>query len=197
MYKRQQLHDGQLAKLRPGVYIDLSALAKGYGVDRLAEVYLAAGCGDFMVDIGGEIRVSGLSPRGGPWRIGIEVPDPSAIGVSQTVLALSDISVATSGDYRNFRMVDGVRVDHVIDPRSGAPADNRVVSATVLHPSAMWADAYATALMVMELEEGMAFAEREGIAVYLMSHAEDGVGAVGQTNAQLRVESRYSARMAR
>ncbi len=191
-----QLRDGQLLKLRPGIYIDLSALAKGYGVDRLAEAYLSSGCKDFMVDIGGEIRVAGRSPRGGSWRIGIEVPDPQAIGVSQAVLALSDISIATSGDYRNFRMVDGVRVDHVIDPRIGAPADNRVVSATVLHSSAMWADAFATALMVMELDEGLAFADREGIAVYLMARSGDAVDEAGQTNAQLRLESRYNARMA-
>ena len=177
----------QLAKTRSGVYVDLSALAKGYAVDRLADLYLARGCSDFMVDIGGEIRVSGNNPQGGPWRIGIEVPDPQAIGVSQAVLGVTDISIATSGDYRNFRMVDGVRIDHVIDPRSGRPADNRVVSATVLHPSAMWADAYATTLMVMGLEEGLAFAEQEGIAVYLMARADDDV----------RLESRYNAAMAK
>lgn len=190
----------QLAKAKAGVYVDLSALAKGYAVDALAQIYAAAGCRNFMVDIGGEIRAAGQSPRGGPWRIGIEVPDPQALGVSQAVLALQDMSIATSGDYRNFRMVDGVRVDHVIDPRSGQPADNRVVSATVLHPSAMWADAYATTLMVMGLEQGLVFAEREGIAVYLMAWqpvadvSSDQTGQ--QSGPQTRLESRYNTAMA-
>ena len=120
------------------------------------------------------------------------MPDPQALGVVQTVLSLSDVSIATSGDYRNFRMVDGVRVDHVIDPRSGQPARNRVVSATVLHESAMWADAYATTMMVLGLEEGLAFAEQEGIAVYLIARVDDGE----QSATQLRLESRYNDAMA-
>jgi len=192
---QQQDSVARLAKSAPGVYVDLSALAKGYAVDVLAESYLAAGCSDFMVDIGGEIRAAGRSPRGGPWRIGIEVPDSNALGVSQAVVTLRDVSIATSGDYRNFRMVDGRRVDHVIDPRSGQPADNHVVSATVVHPSAMWADAYATALMVMGMEQGLAFAEREGIAVYLMARRP--VDRTDQqSGAQTRLESRYNAAMA-
>jgi thiamine biosynthesis lipoprotein len=162
------LQGQRLLKSVPGLYIDLSALAKGYGVDQLASGLIQRGCTDFMVDIGGEIRVAGLNAEQKPWRIGIEVPDPSRLGTLQTVVSLSDVSIATSGDYRNFRMIDGERVDHVIDPRSGRPANNRVVSATVVHASAMWADAYATTLMVLGLEDGMAFAEREGVAVYMM-----------------------------
>ncbi len=203
---RQQGTQAQMAKATAGVYVDLSALAKGYAVDRVAELYASAGCLDFMVDIGGEIRAAGVNPRGEPWRIGVEVPDPQSLGVSQTVLALADASIATSGDYRNFRVVDGVRVDHLIDPRSGQPANNHVVSATVLHASAMWADAYATALMVMGMEQGLAFADQEGFAAYLIARQplRDNRSSDGSTSStrrvqsagQTRLESRYNAAMA-
>jgi len=158
----------RLRKQHADLYIDLSALAKGYAVDRVAQLMSQRGCDQFMVDIGGEIRTKGRNPRGKTWQIGIEVPDPGQLGTLHTVLGLSDLSIATSGDYRNFRLVDGVRVDHVIDPRSRLPATNTVVSATVLHPSAMWADAYATVLMVLGVEEGLAFADEQGFPAYVM-----------------------------
>ncbi|XOV81577.1 MAG: FAD:protein FMN transferase [bacterium] len=163
-----QLAGDRLRKQYADVYIDLSALAKGYAVDRVAEYLSQQDCAQFMVDIGGEIRTSGLNPRGTAWQIGIEVPDPDQLGTLHTVLGLTNLSIATSGDYRNFRLVDGVRVDHVIDPRSGQPATNTVVSATVLHPSAMWADAYATVLMVLGVEQGLAFADQQGFPAYVM-----------------------------
>lgn len=187
--------DEQLLKTRPGMYIDLSALAKGYAVDRLAQIFMEQGCQDFMVDIGGEMRMSGVNAQGQLWRIGIEVPDPQAMGMSQDILSVSDISIATSGDYRNFHVVNGERVDHVIDPRSGLPADNLVVSATVLHPSAMWADAYATALMVMGMEEGLAFANRMGIPAYLI--ARTSLDQHSEQDALLGFKSRYNEAMGR
>ncbi len=151
-----------------GLYVDLSALAKGYAVDQIAAGMLARGCSDFMVDIGGEIRVAGRSSRGGPWRVGVEVPEAGHYGELQNVLQLTDASVATSGDYRNFRIVEGVRVDHVIDPRIAAPADNGVASATVVHERAMLADAYATAVMVLGEDAGLALADNLGFAVYVL-----------------------------
>lgn len=162
------LKGARLRKAHADLYIDLSALAKGYAVDEVAQLMDQRGCDQFMVNIGGEILAKGYNRRGKPWQIGIEVPDPGQLGTLHTVLGLSDLSIATSGDYRNFRLVDGVRVDHVIDPRSGLPATNNVVSATVLHPSAMWADAYATVLMVLGVEEGLAFADRQGFPAYVM-----------------------------
>lgn len=180
----------QLKKTIPDLYIDLSALAKGYGVDVLARRMEELGCTDYMADIGGEIRVRGLSPQGQPWRIGIEVPDPGRLGTLQTVLNVTDVSVATSGDYRNFRMVDGKRVDHVLDPVSGKPAENNVVSATVLHPSAMWADAYATTLMVLGLERGLQFADAEGIPAYIMTRR-----TMGQSDDEDRFEASYNTAM--
>ncbi len=163
-----ELSPGTVRKQRPDISVDLSALAKGYAVDRVAALYGAAGCRDFMVDIGGEMRVAGRNPRGTPWQIGIEVPDPAQLGVLRTALTVTGVGIATSGDYRNFQVVDGRRVDHVIDPRRGEPADNAVVSVTVLAPTAMLADAYATALMVTDVDTGLAIADREGLAAYVM-----------------------------
>lgn len=186
-----QLHTREVLKARSEVYVDLSALAKGYAVDRIAEQLRQAGCVNFMVDIGGEIRTSGLNRQGKSWQIGIEVPDPHKLGTLQAVVGLTDISIATSGDYRNFRLVDGVRIDHVIDPRSGEPADNLVVSATVLHESAMWADAYATTLMVLGVDAGMAFADAQGFPAYMMYRT-----SVTDASADLTFEARYNDRMA-
>lgn len=157
----------------PDLYLDFSALAKGLGVDEIAQSLSALGCGDFMVDIGGEVSTRGLSPKARPWRIGIEAPDATRRGIIQRVLQLSNQSVATSGDYRNFRLVDGVRVDHVVDPRSGKPADNSVVSVTVIHEQAMWADAYATALMVLGADAGIKMAEKLGLAVLVITKTSD------------------------
>ena len=156
------------------VYVDLSALAKGLGVDELAEHMAAKGCTDFMVDIGGEMRTRGSSPANRPWRIGIEKPVPGARSSIQRVLSVSGQGVATSGDYRNFREVDGIRVDHVIDPRSGQPADNQVASVTVIHPQAMYADAYATTIMVLGGDAGLGFAERLNLAVLIIEKSTDG-----------------------
>ncbi len=164
-------HGGQtpvteIRKLAPGLSIDLSALAKGYGVDVLAEHLESAGCADYMVDIGGEIRLGGLSARGESWRIGVEMPQTGAV---QQVMYLSGVGVATSGDYRNFRIVNGKRVDHVFDPRTARPADNMVVSATVIHPSTMWADAWATTLMVLGAQEGLELAARMALPVFILT----------------------------
>ena len=98
------------------IYVDLSAIAKGHGVDRLAAVLQRSGCANYLVDIGGEVRVQGVNSRGQLWRIGIEVPDPEAQGGVQRVLQLDNQAVATSGDYRNFRQIDGRRISHTIDP---------------------------------------------------------------------------------
>ncbi|MEM7100338.1 MAG: FAD:protein FMN transferase [Pseudomonadota bacterium] len=162
------LAHGYVSKALDRTYIDFSALAKGYGVDVIAKLLLERGCRNFMVDIGGEIQAHGLSEHDRAWRLGIESPDSSQIGQIHRVLQLSNFSVATSGDYRNFRVVNGKRVAHVLDPRTGRPASNQVVSATVVHPSAMLADAYATALMVLGEEAGLSFAERLNLPVYII-----------------------------
>ncbi len=157
------------------VQINLSAVAKGYGVDRAADV-LAARCPNYMVDVGGEVRVRGRNPSGAPWRIGIETPSLVRRGVER-VLSLDGQAVATSGDYRNYREVRGRRVSHTIDPRSAAPISHRLASVTVVHATCAQADAYATALNVLGEQEGMALAESLGLAAYFLIRAEDGFEA--------------------
>ena len=155
-----------------GVRIDLSSIAKGYAVDRLAALLAAAGLEDFLVEIGGELRVQGERPGGGPWRLAIESPRPSA-GRVIDALALTSGAVATSGDYRNYFEVDGQRYSHLVDPRSGYPVAHELVSVTVVHEDCMQADAWATALIVLGREAAMATARREGLAAYFVSRDGD------------------------
>ncbi|MCZ6711753.1 MAG: FAD:protein FMN transferase [Gammaproteobacteria bacterium] len=156
------------------VYVDLSAIAKGYGVDRLAELLNESACGDFIVEIGGEVRTRGTNERGALWRVGVEVPDPESFGAVQRVLHLEEYSVATSGDYRNFFARDGARFSHTIDPRTGRPVDHQLASVTVAHDSAMWADGYATLLNVLGPQAGLAFAQETGLAVLFIVRTEHG-----------------------
>jgi thiamine biosynthesis lipoprotein len=153
----------EIRKDDPRVYVDLSSLAKGYGVDRVAEYLDTAGIGSYLVEIGGELRGKGRHPRGTPWRIGIETPSPGQRSVF-AIVGLKDLSVATSGDYRNYREVDGRRLSHIIDPFSGRPIEHAAVSVTVLDPSAMRADALATALLVLGPDLGYRLAQAREIA---------------------------------
>jgi thiamine biosynthesis lipoprotein len=125
-----------------------------------------------MLEVGGEMRVSGLSGRGDLWRIAIEQPDSQrrAVGVA---LNLTDTAVATSGDYRNFFEKDGRRFSHSIDPRTGYPVAHDLVSVTVLHPQTMMADAWATALTVLGAERAMAVAQAQGLPVYFIRNVDD------------------------
>ena len=181
-----ELVEGALRKLRPDLALDVSAVAKGFAVDALGALYHATGCNDFMIDIGGEILVSGRNPRGGLWHIGIASPGSDDPASGQR-LALSDVAVATSGDYLNFVMVDSEPVDHILDPRTGRPAASPVVSATVVHASAAYADAYATALMVLDVPAGLALADRLGFGAYLIfKGTERGTGLAVRYNEHMR-----------
>lgn len=161
-----------LRKLEPRVALDLSTIAKGYGVDRLAEILLSHGYNSFMVDIGGDMRLGEAKPTG-PWKIAVEKPLSNARTV-QRILALTNISLATSGDYRNYFEEDGIRYSHLIDPRSGQPIQHKTVSSTVLHPTAITADGYATTLNVLPVTEALAFANAHQIAVLLIVKTEQG-----------------------
>jgi thiamine biosynthesis lipoprotein len=165
-------HGGFLRKPTPETRIDLSAIAKGYGVDHVAAGLLDFGREDFLIEIGGEVRAAGERPGGGPWRVAIEKPDDEGRSI-QTVVELQDEAMATSGDYRIFYRHDDKRISHTIDPRTGRPVENGPASATVIHASATVADAWATVLMVMG-EKGLELAERQGIAGMLMWRDEDG-----------------------
>lgn len=160
-----------LRKGHPLVACDLSGIAKGYAVDRVAAALAALGYRDFLVEIGGELRARG-SPLDGPdWRVAIELPDPEARRVDR-VIALREGALATSGDYRNFYERDGVRFSHLIDPRSGRPVAHALASVSVLQPETVWADAWATALIVLGPDEGWDLARREGLAAYFIERAD-------------------------
>jgi thiamine biosynthesis lipoprotein len=157
------------------VRLDLSAIAKGHGVDVMAEEIEALGATDYLAEIGGEVRARGRNGRGVPWQVGIEVPDPARRGVAREALGLEASAVATSGDYRNFFTVDGVRYSHTIDPATGRPVTHDVASVTVLHESAMWADGWATALNVLGSERGLALAKEQELPILFILYTEDGL----------------------
>src|SRR5690606_6476374 len=154
--------------LQPGgVYLDFSAIAKGYAVDRVGEYLSGQGIDGWLVDIGGELRARGVKPDGQPWRIAVERPVAGTREIN-TVVRPGDMAMATSGDYRNFFEDNGQSFSHTIDPRTGNPVGHRLASVTVLHPSCMQADGLATLLTVLGPEEGMAFAARHELAVLLI-----------------------------
>ena len=126
-----------------------------------------------MLEVGGEIQVRGMSPRGDAWRLAVERPTPGSRGQVFTAIEVKDIGVATSGDYRNFFEDEGRRFSHLIDPRTGYPIEHDLVSATVVHPSTMIADAWATALMVVGTEEALRLADVYELAVFLISREDD------------------------
>jgi FAD:protein FMN transferase len=162
-----------LRKKFKDLYIDLSSIAKGYGVDAVADYLESVGITDYLVEIGGEIRAKGKSQRGDAWRIAVEKPVPGERAV-QKIVNLSDIAVATSGDYRNFVEYNGVRYSHTIDPRKGGPIHHALASVTVLSEKAVNADAWATALMVLGEVEGLKLAEEKGLAAYFLYKKGDG-----------------------
>ena len=162
-----------IRKLVPRLSCDLSALAKGYAVDRLAERLRAEGFASYLVEVGGEVRAGGLSPRGDAWRVGIERPAPGPPAV-QRLVRLRDRALATSGDYRNYYEVDGRRVSHTIDPRSGRPVDHGLASVSVVEPLCVRADAIATALGVLGPDAGYELAVAQGWAALLIVRGDDG-----------------------
>ena len=166
------ISNNTVQKTRP-VTIDLSAIAKGYGVDQVATLLRKAGIENFMVEIGGELSVAGNNATGKPWRIAIEQPGPQP-GQVHRALAISNAAMATSGDYRNFFELDGQRYSHTIDPVTGWPVRHNLVSVTVIAQSAAYADALATAIDVMGVSRGMKLANELGLAVYLISRSANG-----------------------
>jgi thiamine biosynthesis lipoprotein len=166
-----RLNPPALRKANPELYVDLSGIAKGYGVDVVARTLEEFGIRDYLVEIGGELRAAGRKPSGEPWRIGIERPEPGGRSV-QRIIELHDTALATSGDYRNFFEQDGKRYSHTIDPATGRPIEHDLASVTVVHDSTMFADAMATAMMVLGPEAGYQLAEREGLAVLFLVKAE-------------------------
>ena len=164
-----------LRKSVEGLRLDLSAIAKGYGVDVMCAALDAAGHKNYLVEVGGELRVKGVSGDGSPWRLGIDTPGDMTLPGTQLrgAMEVADIAVATSGDYRNYRELDGKRVSHTIDPRTGYPVDHGLASVSILAPTCLEADALATACMVLGPEEAMALIERlNGIEIFLIERKD-------------------------
>lgn len=175
-YTRVQLRDDPPAvrKETPDLYIDLSAIAKGYAVDRVANTLHAAGVDEFLVEVGGELRGRGRNQAGDAWKIAIEKPDPGIRDV-YAIIDLENAAVATSGGYRNFfEAGDGRTYSHTIDPGSGLPVTHALASVTVAGPSAMLADGHATALMVLGPEDGLRYAAQEGLAAFFVVRTPEG-----------------------
>lgn len=162
-----------LRKLKGDIRIDLAAIAKGFGVDQIAELLGRTGISGYIVEIGGEIRAHGSKPGGSSWRVGIETPTEGRFGI-QEVLSLDNRALATSGDYRNFFKAGGKRYSHTIDPRTGRPVEHDLASVTVIADNCMLADAWATALMVLGPEKGYHLAQDRGLAVLFQIRSGEG-----------------------
>ena len=162
-----------IKKLIPELYLDLSAIAKGYAVDQVAILLEKYGMLDYMIEIGGELSLRGHNINDQPWRIAVEKP-AEGNRMIQKVLPLSDVSLATSGDYRNYFELEGVRFSHTIDPRTGKPITHKLASITILSDTTMKADALATALMVLGSEQGFELAEQQNIAALFIIKTDDG-----------------------
>lgn len=168
-WQRLETRDEGREILQPGaLYLDLSAIAKGYAVDLLGEYLDARGVRAWLVDIGGDMRARGLKPDGSAWRVGVERPGTGARHI-YSVVEPGDMAMATSGDYRNYFRDGGRQFSHTIDPRTAEPVHHELASVTVIHPSCMEADGYATLITVLGPEEGLAFAREHDLAVLLIS----------------------------
>ena len=160
-------------RAEPRQYIDLSAIAKGYGVDVVARYLESEGIEAYLVEIGGEVRVNGRKPGGDAWRLAIEEPTSEARQVNR-IVALDSRAMATSGDYRNYYESEGRRFSHTIDPGTGRPIKHNLASVTVIADDCMSADALATGFNVMGFEQAQALATRENIPAYFIVRTENG-----------------------
>jgi FAD:protein FMN transferase len=172
-WKRLTL-DGDALFQPGGLKLDLNGIAKGFGVDQAAAALDRAGVKSYLVEVGGELRGTGAKPDGQPWWVELERP-PTANDAEKTVVALHDLAVATSGDYRRFFDHDGRRYAHTLDPATGAPTTNPTVSVSVLSRDCMSADAWATALSVMAPDAALAFAAAHDLAALIVSRAPGGL----------------------
>ncbi len=162
-------YDKSSINRKADIYIDLSAIAKGYGTDVLAGLLEKHHFNNFMIEIGGELFLKGHNAQGEWWTIGVEKPTLGHEGAVQAI-SVSNAGVATSGDYRNYHEINGKRYSHTINPDTGKPIEHNLASVTVIAPSGAEADALATALNVMGPEKGYNFAVKNGLAVYMLIH---------------------------
>lgn len=169
-----QITSQGLVKQVPELSVDLSAIAKGYGVDAVGRYLESLGVKNYLVEIGGEIRVRGQAGERS-WRVGIQMPNDDFSVQIQNVVELTDLSMATSGDYHNYYDSDGVRYSHTIDPRTGSPLRTQITSISVFLPECMEADGWTTGLMVLGPEKGIALADELDIPVYMILKTDKGL----------------------
>ena len=171
------LENHRILKSDTCVTLNFSAIAKGYACDVIGQLLSDKGIDDFMVEIGGEVFARGKNPEGKMWRVGVNRPTiaDGEAGTIEEIVQITDAGLATSGNYRNYRMVDGKRIAHTIDPVTGYPVQHTLLSATVMAPDCMTADAYATAFMVMGLERSKALVDSlPGVeALFLYQNGSD------------------------
>ena len=176
-YKSIRLSDNKIIKQQPQTMLDCSAIAKGYGCDRVARMLESYGIEDYMVEIGGEVVAKGKNDKSKQWSIGISKPTEDKLGTInelQEILRISGKSVATSGNYRNYRYEDGRKLSHTIDPRTGYPVAHTLLSATVIANDCATADSYATAFMVMGIDKAMEICKDKGIDAYFIYSTPEG-----------------------
>ena len=166
--------NNKIVKPHDKTYIDLSSLAKGYGVDEVANVLELFSVENYLVEIGGELRVNGIKPDNKKWVVAIEKPPTSLQREIQLYVKPDNMGIATSGDYRLYFEENGVRYSHLIDPLTGKPIQHNLATVTVFHPSSAVADALSTAINVMGPEKGLAIAEKHNIAIYMLVRSGDG-----------------------
>ena len=187
-FDKVQLINHRIVKSDPRVQLDAGAVAKGQACDMMAEVLRVNGCENYLVDIGGEVVAHGLNAKGEPWHIGITKPNLNNDGAQedlQDILAVSDICMATSGNYRNYYYAGNERRSHTIDPRTGYPVQHSLLSATVVSSTCMRADALATACMVLGADKAMEMIELAGdAACYLLVAQNDSLVALQSPNWQ-------------
>ncbi|WP_435945678.1 FAD:protein FMN transferase ApbE [Dryocola sp. BD586] len=162
-----------LQKDLPGLYVDLSTVGEGYAADRLARLMEQNGISRYLVSVGGAVVTRGTNQDGKAWRVAIQKPTDRENAV-QAVVDLNGHGISTSGSYRNYYELEGKRLSHIIDPVSGAPVQHRLVSATVIAPTALEADGWDTGLMVLGTEKAKQVAQKEGLAVYLITKEDEG-----------------------
>ncbi|NPD92683.1 FAD:protein FMN transferase [Xylanibacter muris] len=181
-YKNVRIKNGKVIKENPGIMLDFSAIAKGYGSDVIANYLKGKGIENFMVEIGGEIVVRGKNEKQQEWKIGVTKPTDDSLNTSpkiQTVISLTSKAMATSGNYRNFYYRNGKKYAHTIDPATGYPVQHTILSATVFADNCATADAYATAFMVTGLDKAMTILENHPeLMAYFIYSDEKGKNAV-------------------
>lgn len=168
-----QQSDGQyLQKDLPGMYVDLSTVGEGYATDHLARLIEGNGISNYLVSVGGAVVSRGHNAKGNPWQVAIQKPTDKETAV-QAIVDLQGMGISTSGSYRNYYELDGKRLSHIIDPATGSPITHKLVSATVIAPTALEADGWDTGLMVLGTHKALALAEKQHLAVYLITKEGD------------------------